>query len=273
MMKRLFSIGLGLSLSVMAFGQHQLTELWETKELPTPESVLYSAKNNLLYVSLIDGEGSTKDGKGGVAILNLDGSVKDQHWVTELNAPKGLALYQDLLYVADITAVVVVDVVTGNVVNQIEFPDAVFLNDVAIDDNGVVYVSDTRKGRVYQMRNNKASVYLENTPSVNGLKFLNGHLYALVGPELWKIDSNKKITTVAKGFELGGDGLEPVGNGNFLVTCWGGLVYYVKGDGSFEKLLDVRGEMNTADLGFHPQTNTVYIPTFNNNSVKAFKLN
>src|SRR5690606_1876201 len=70
----------------------QLTELWETKNLPTPESVLYHEVNNVLYVSLIDGDGAEKDGKGGVAILNLDGSVKDQNWVTGMNAPKGMAI-------------------------------------------------------------------------------------------------------------------------------------------------------------------------------------
>ncbi|MBD1420914.1 NHL repeat-containing protein [Sphingobacterium chuzhouense] len=272
-MKRLLLFSLGAALSTTAFGQHQLTELWETKNLPVPESVLYHAGNNVLYVSLIDGDGATKDGQGGVAVLNLDGSVKDQNWVTGLNAPKGMASYKDFLYVADITAVSVVDLVTGNVVNEIEFPGAVFLNDVTVDNAGVVYVSDTRTGTIYQMRNNKPTVFLENAPNVNGLKFIKGSLYALVGPELWKVDANKKSTVIAKGFELGGDGLEPVGNdGDFLVTCWGGLVYYVKADGSFEKLMDVQGKMNTADLGIHPETNTIYIPTFNSNSVKAFKL-
>ena len=253
--------------------QLQLTEQWETKNLPTPESVLYHAGDDALYVSLIDGDGAEKDGKGGVAILNLDGSVKNQDWVTGMNAPKGMAVHENLLYVADITAVAVIDMETGEVRHEIEFPEAVFLNDVTVDNDGVIYVSDTRTGTIYQMQNNEPTVFLENAPNANGLKFVNGSLYALVGPELWKIDANKEHTVIAKGFELGGDGLEPVGNsGDFLVTCWGGLVYYVHADGSFEKLMDVQGEMNTADLGIHSESNTIYIPTFNSNSVKAFKL-
>lgn len=259
-------------LSLPLFAQHQLQELWETKNLPIPESVLYSPESKVLYVSLIDGDGTAKDGKGGIALLNMDGSVKDQDWLTGMNAPKGLAIYKDLLYVADITDVVVVDIVTGNIINEITVPGATFLNDVTVDDNGVVYVSDTRENKIFMLRNDQPSVFLENTPSVNGLKFVNGSLYALVGPELWKIDNQKRSTVIAKGFELGGDGLEPVGNGDFLVTCWGGLVYYVKANGEFEKLLDVRGKMNTADLGYHPAYKTLYIPTFNSNSVKAFQL-
>lgn len=253
--------------------QLQLTEVWETKDLPTPESVLYHAESDVLYVSLIDGEGATKDGKGGIAILNRDGSIKNQEWVTGMNAPKGMAIHDGLLYVADITAVVAIDLNTGETVHQVEFPDAVFLNDVTVDNNGTVYVSDTRTGTIYRMENNTPAVFLDNTPNANGLKIVDGTLYALVGPELWKIDSDKQSTVIAKGFELGGDGLEPVGSdGDFLVTCWGGLIYYVKADGSFEKLMDVQGEMNTADLGIHPETNTIYIPTFNSNSVKSFTL-
>lgn len=253
--------------------QMQLTPLWETKDLATPESVLYHAGDNVLYVSLIDGDGAEKDGKGGVAVLNPDGSIKDRDWVTGMNAPKGMASYNDLLYVADITDVAIIDMNTGDVQQTIEFPGAVFLNDVTVDEDGVVYVSDTQTGTIYQLKDNQPTVFVEDAPDVNGLKCFDGSLYALVGPALWKIGADNEHTVIAEGFALGGDGLEPVGSeGDFLVTCWGGLVYYVKADGSFEQLLDVQGEMNTADLGIHPETNTVYIPTFNSNSVKAFKL-
>jgi hypothetical protein len=63
--------------------------IWEVRSLAIPESVLHSAKENMLYVSLVDGAGNVKDGKGGVALLNLDGSIKDVKWIENLNAPKG----------------------------------------------------------------------------------------------------------------------------------------------------------------------------------------
>ena len=265
-------IGL-LCLSVSsAWAQKKLVELWNTKDLPTPESVLFSPKTNVLYVSLIDGDGKDKDGKGGIALLNLDGSIKDKNWITGMDAPKGLAIYKDMLYVADITAVSIIDIITGNEIDRIEMPGASFLNDVTVDDNGVVYISDTFLNKIFVLRDNQPSVFMDNVPSVNGLKFIGNYLYALAGPELWKIDRAKKATVVAKGFELGGDGLEPVGKGDFLVTCWGGLIYYVHANGTFDLLLDARGKMNTADLGFNPATNTLYIPTFNSNSVKAYRL-
>lgn len=273
MMYKLFLATIAFLFSVSGATAQSLVKLWEAnKDLPVPESVLYHDKSNILYVSLIDGGGTDKDGKGGVAILNTDGSLKNASWITGLNAPKGLAIYKDLLYIADITTVVVVDIVSGNVIDEIEIPGSQFLNDVIVDDGGVVYVSDTRDGKIYQVKNGKYVLYVDKVPNVNGLKYERGKLLALVGPELWSIDANKQSTILAKGFELGGDGLEPVGNGDYLVTCWGGLIYYVKADGSIKKLLDVQGTMNTADLGFNPKTKILYIPTFNSNSVVAYQL-
>lgn len=271
---KLFLLGaLAFSLQGVSAQEKKLELLWESKsQLPTPESVLYDPSSNLLYVSLIDGDGSAKDGKGGIAVLNSDGSLKNAEWIIGLNAPKGLALHKGLLYIADITDIVVVDVVTGNVVDQIAVAGSTFLNDVTVDDNGVVYVSDTRDSKIYQLRNGKVSLYLDNVPSVNGLRFLNGKLLALAGTEFWEIDSNKKVKVFTKGFEKGGDGLEPVGNGDYLVTCWPGLIYYVKANGEIQKIQDVQGKMNTADLGYNQKEKILYIPTFGNNSVIAYKL-
>lgn len=272
-MKNLLLIATTFCLGLPIAKSQSIAKVWEAnKSLQTPESVLYHDKGNVLYVSLIDGGGAEKDGKGGIAILNTDGSMKNATWLTGLNAPKGLAIYQDLLYIADITSVIVVDIISGNLVDEIKIPESTFLNDVTVDNAGIVYVSDTRDGKIYQIKDGKHNLHLDKAPNVNGLKHDKGMLLALVGPELWSIDSNKQTKVIAKGFEKGGDGLEPVGNGDYLVTCWAGLVYYVKADGTIVKMQDVQGTMNTADLGFNPKTKILYIPTFNNNSVIAYQL-
>lgn len=250
-----------------------IEQIWEsTENLPVPESVLYVPDSQELYVSLIDGDGNAKDGQGGIAVLNLDGSLKNATWITGLNAPKGMALHKGLLYIADITAVVVVDVITGNVIDEIEIEGSVFLNDVTADSYGTVYVSDTRLNKIYRVKNGKYDVYMDNVTAVNGLKHIGADLYVLTGKELWRVNAQKEVAVIAKGLEQNGDGIEPVGNGDFLVTCWPGIIYYVKADGSLTKMLDVQGKMNTADLGYHPDKKILYIPTFNNNSVIAYQL-
>lgn len=273
---QIFFLGLltaSLSTGLVQAQSKNLEKIWEVKEnLPIPESVLYRGDTKELYVSLIDGAGNVKDGKGGVAILNLDGSFKNANWITGLNAPKGLAIYKNTLYIADLTAVVSVDIPSGKITNKLEIDSAVFLNDLTVDNKGTLYVSDTRTNKIHIIKDNKYQLYLENATSANGLKWIDNKLYVLAGTELWKINSEKEIMVVAKGFEKVGDGIEPIGNGDFIVTCWAGIIYYVKANGTIEKLQDVQGIMNTADLGYNPQEKIIYIPTFNQNSVIAYQL-
>jgi hypothetical protein len=84
-----------------------------------PESVLPDLKKGVLYVSLIDGGGWDVDGKGGVAKLSLDGKKYDGNWVSGLNAPKGLGMYGNHLYAADISEVVVIDIPSGKIEKKI----------------------------------------------------------------------------------------------------------------------------------------------------------
>lgn len=262
-----------ISVAFNVSAQTQFTKLWETKDLPTPESVLPAANGKLLYVSLIDGDASKVDGNGGVAILTADGEISNKNWITGLNAPKGMGIYKGKLYVADINEVVVIDVEAGKIINKISVEGTVFLNDIAINSKGIVFVSDTRLGNVYKIENNIATLYLEKMTSANGLKVVGNDLFILSGPTLLMVDAEKKITTVAKGLLAGGDGIEPIDANTFIVSCWIGLVYEVKMDGTLTQLMDTREQkMNTADIGYNTQKKIVYIPTFLKNSVIAYQL-
>lgn len=258
--------------ATFANAQSSLNKIWETPQLPVPESVLYSEKEDQLFVSLIDGEGNKKDGKGGIAILGTDGSIKNKLWVEGLHAPKGLARYKNVLFVADLTALVSIDIPSGKILNKLEIDSAVFLNDVTVDAKGVVFVSDTRTNKIHRIKNGKQEVYMQDIKGPNGLKWINKNLYVLASTELLKIDEKKRVTVLAKGLEKPGDGLEQLANGDFIATCWAGIIYHVKANGELHQLQDVQGQMNTADLGYNPKTGIIYIPTFNQNSVIAYEL-
>lgn len=269
---KLVTLSVFVLLSLTTKAQQLSKPIWESPNLPVPESVLYNAAEKKLYVSLIDGTAAAKDGKGGIAVLNADGTVNNVNWVEGLNAPKGLAQYKKTLFVADINTVVSIDILTGKIIDKVAIENAVFLNDVTVDDKGVVYVSDTRTHKIYRIKNGQSELYLENVTNANGLKWINKKLYVLADTELLKIDEKKNRTVVAKGFEKPGDGVEQLKNGDFVVSCWAGLIYYVKANGEISKLQDVQGKMNTADLGYNAKENVLYIPTFNHNSVIAYKL-
>lgn len=260
-------------ITMQLLAQPKIKKVWETDTIvAVPESVL-PAKGGKLYVSLIDGQPWAADGKGGVATMQADGSGLNQKWITGLNAPKGMALKGNLLYVADISEVVVIDVSKGKVKNKIAIEGAVALNDVTIDNRGTIYISDSRAGKLYSLTNDKPELFMADLPGINGVKWVNDALYVLSGKELLRITDNtsrKLIATLGQG----GDGLEPVGNGDFIATSWIGYVYYIHtASGKVDVLLDTHLEKkNTADIGYDASKKIIYLPTFNGKQVMAFRL-
>lgn len=170
-MKKLISILLACFPLFAIAQHHQLEKIWQTDTIvAVPESVLPDFKKGILYISLIDGGGWDADGKGGVGKLNMDGTNYTGNWVSGLNAPKGLGRYGNRLYVADITDVVVIDIATGKVTKKIPVHSATALNDITVTDKGIVFVSDSRQGRIWRIENDVPSLYLDKVKGANGLK-------------------------------------------------------------------------------------------------------
>jgi hypothetical protein len=253
--------------------EHKLEQLWQTDSvIAIPESVLADVKNGILYVSLINGGPWTADGKGGVGKLSMDGKKYDSMWITGLNAPKGLGMFGNRLYVADMNELVIIDMKKGAVEKKIAIENAQGLNDVTVSNKGVVYVSDSRTTKVWRVENDIASLYLDSMRGVNGLKAVDDDLYIASGRAFLKADAKKNITKIAD-MPQGGDGIEPIGNGDFIFTSWGGYIYYVYADGKYETLLDTHEQKkNTADIGYDPDKRIIYVPTFNAKTVIAFLL-
>lgn len=265
--------------SAPVLGQNiSLVKKWETPAvLKVPESVLYDKTNNVLYTANINGQPTGKDGNGSIGRVSLDGKVNDAEWVTAgLDAPKGMGLHKGLLYVADLTKVVVIDVKTGKVLRSIDAPDAGMLNDITIDAQGTVYVSDSGKPKVYRITNNKAEVWLENVSlqKPNGLLAHQNKLYMVdMGSGLfYEINkSNKALRTIAEGL-TGADGIVPYGK-DFILSTWAGEVNLVSAKGQVKKLLDTKAEkINAADLEYIPSKNLLLIPTFFVNTVAAYSI-
>ncbi|WP_138483059.1 SMP-30/gluconolactonase/LRE family protein [Dyadobacter bucti] len=254
--------------------QHSLTQLWASEAaLPIPESVLYSAQGKLLYVALIDGKAGEKDGQGGIAKVGLDGKIIAKDWVTGLNAPKGMGLTGSKLYVADITDIVEIDVKTGKILKKYAVEDSKFLNDITIDSKGNLYVSDSQTKKVHLLKDGMVTTYFENLTGPNGLLAVGSDLLIADSGTLKKLSSDKKITVVAEGMDKSTDGIEQVKPGEYLVSCWAGVVYYVTADGTTEKLLDTSADKtNSADIGYDAAKKIVYVPTFMKNSVVAYQL-
>jgi sugar lactone lactonase YvrE len=277
MKKTLLLLG-ALAFAAAAHAQtHKLTRLWETEAtLKTPESVRFDAQRKVLYVSNIDGEPWAADGKGSIARIALDGKVIAVEWVTGLDCPKGLALSDDgkWLYAADIGGIVVIDVDAGKIKDKIAIPDTLQLNDL-VNDKGTLYVSDSKGRKVYQVKGGKPSVYLDEKvlKGPNGLFVHKGALYVLDDNSLNRVKQDKSLEVLASGMQGGVDGLENVKGDDFIVSAWGGTIWYVPASGEKQQLFDGKPtETRTADTGWDAATGTLYVPTFFKNSVIAFKV-
>ncbi|MEJ6792601.1 MAG: hypothetical protein QNK89_07725 [Lacinutrix sp.] len=117
-----------------------LESVWKTNTtLTTSEGVCYDATKNVIYVSNIGAvPPNTKDGDGTLSIIDTDGKIMTQNWITGLNAPKGITIYNGKLYVADINEVIKVDIETGIIDKRIKIEASLFLNDVDVDASGTV---------------------------------------------------------------------------------------------------------------------------------------
>lgn len=257
-----------------AHAQHKLVKKWETDStLKVPESVLFDAGNQVLYVSNIEGNFDEKDGKGSIGKIGLDGKIIATDWVTGLNAPKGMALVKNMLWVADVDEVVAIDIKSGKITNRIKIEGAKFLNDVAADAKGGIYVSDSETKKVHKIDNGKPSVFLQDLQGPNGLLVYKDEVYVLDSGTMNKVGKGKSLEKLAEGLDASTDGIEHVVENDFLVSAWSGVIYYVKGDGTSEKLLDTRDQqINSADIGYDAKNRIVYVPTFFKNSVVAYQL-
>jgi hypothetical protein len=113
--------------------QHQLQKIWETDTtLAVPESVLPDIPNKVLYVSLIDGAPWEADGKGGIGKVDLNGKIVNAKWITGLHAPKGLGMFGNKLYAADMNSVAVIDISKGSISSTIKIDSAQGLNDITV---------------------------------------------------------------------------------------------------------------------------------------------
>lgn len=92
------------------------------------------------------------------------------------------------------------------------------------------------------------------------------------GKSFFSVNQQKQKTKIAE-LPQGGDGIEPVGNGDYIATSWAGLIYYVHADGRVETMLDTsKDKKNTADIGYDPVNKIIYVPTFNAKTVVGYQL-
>ncbi len=265
-----------------------LVPAWQTKAIfEQPESVVYDAQRDLLYVSNINGDPNEVDGNGYISQLSLSGEVINQHFITGLNAPKGLAIVGDTLYVADINELVKINLTSQKITQSYPAPNAKFLNDVVADNNGNIYVSGFLTNSIYRLSKGTFELWLQTDQleSPNGLfvkdeqlivgswgEMTDGFATDIAG-HLKTIDlGDKQIKSLGNGSPIGNlDGVETDGKGHYLVTDWmAGKLLYITPAGIATTLLDL--DQGSADHTVLQKQGLVIIPMMMSGNIIAYTI-
>jgi len=261
-----------------------IKEIWSKKISGlAPESVVYDPKENVLFVTHFDPQVYKKSNpEGFISKLSADGDLLDSMWISGLAAPAGISKSGDKLFVVDRKELVEISIKQEKIIRKYPFPDNVrFPNDITIDKKGRVYISnsDPTSGAadIFTLEKNKISSWMvsDELINTNGIFYFDGKLFigSTGGTKLFSINTKTKellgIATFGSGII---DGMRPVDNGGWIISQWRGLIYYLSPKGKAELLLDKRGEFNTCDFEYDQDSNTIFVPTFLDKGLKAFKI-
>ncbi|MDZ7619924.1 MAG: hypothetical protein U1E05_23230 [Patescibacteria group bacterium] len=291
MKKLLLGIGILLAVRCVA-GNDQVPSsppvAWEVVEgIQSPESVYLDEESGFLFVSNVGAGGATeKDGDGYISKLTPAGKMLEAKWVVGLNSPKGLRSQGGTLWVSDIDRLVGIDIAQGTVRYVVEVEGARFLNDVATDKHGAVYVSDMLANKIYRYKDGQLSVFADgdHLESPNGLLVHGNRLVVAAWGSGIRDDFSTEtpgrlftLNAEGKGKELitanpsgNFDGVEPFGDGGYLVSDWyAGKVYLIRPDGAKELVLQL--PQGAADLTYLPKQRLLIVPQMLENKVTAFE--
>jgi hypothetical protein len=262
----------------------------------TPESVLYDSAADVYLVSNINGAATAVDDNGYISKVSPDGRVLDAKWIdgakdnVKLDAPKGMAIADGILWVADITVVRRFDAVSGEPQGEVKIDGATFLNDVSahgphsgifVTDSGLdaksepsgtdaVYDVSWKGDKVTPLIKGKDLGHPNGVLSIPDPEALARHTGAawvvtFGSGEIFRVDPDGKKQAAQKLPTGQLDGIVAF-DGDLLVSSWeGSAIYRGKPGGEWKPI--VEHIKSPADIGFDGKRRRLLIPSFQGNQL------
>jgi hypothetical protein len=249
-------------------------------KLRGPESVLHDPQQDVYFISNLNGGLLVVDNNGFISRVNAKDMKVDLEWIkagkngVRLDAPKGMAIVGDTLYVSDIGTVRMFDRRTGMPKGDIALPGTTLVNDLATDGRSV-WVTDTGlaagPGETFLETGTDAIWKIDGTHAAkiasgaalahpNGIDLVDGVLrVASFGrPEIYELADGKVRNRV----ELPSaqiDGLVHLDDGTMIASTWeGDAILRESQDGRFTSIL--AGIDSPADLGYDRARHRLLVP-------------
>lgn len=275
----LFLVFISLSAPLQAFS---------ISNFRTPESFIVDPEDGSYYVSNIAGDPVKKDGNGFISKIAKNGKSVIQHFIgsnanSALDAPKGLLIVGEDLYVTDIDTIKVFNKKTGKMKKRVDFSpyEANFLNDLAADEQGLIYASDMLKDRIFVMnpaKDYETGIYMESPRlgNPNGLRFNSKTKNLIVvtfgSGEVLEIDRYKNIHVLKHGFQAL-DGIDFDNANNLYISSFkGGTIYKITNFGRGIMTTVASSLVTPADISLNREKNEILVPSFQDDKVFTIPL-
>ncbi len=267
----------------------------ETANLEGPESARYDRDLDVWFVSNVNGTPTAKDNNGYISRLRPDGTPYNLKFIeggkkgVTLNAPKGLSIIGDTLWVADIDFARAFNKRTGAALANVTIRGRVkFLNGAAVGPDGAIYMTDTGiafgpKGevshpgpdQVLRITRGGATIAL-SSPTLAGpngitwdskenrfviVSFLGNGIFG------WK-PGDKDIKSLGTGPGQQ-DGVTVLPDGRILATSWADSSLFVLDHGKTSKV--ATGIASPADIDFDEKDSRVAVPQLLVNKVQFWE--
>lgn len=255
----------------------------ENEGLKTPESVEYYAAEDVYLVTNINGSPFAVDDNGFISKISPDGKVLDLKWIdgarpdTHLHAPKGAAISDNILYVADHDEVHLFELPDGKQIKSVKIPGSSFLNGITPGKAGSVYTTDfgvtndngnfvsSGTDAVYQVfpdGSYRVIMRDKNMGWPNGVVVSGKHLIVVTkSGEVYRVLENGQKYTLPAPPTGSLDGLLAMDDGSLIMSSWAGsAVYRMDEKGHYSTVVD--SLESPADIGYDSRRNRLLVPLF-----------
>ncbi|HEU4721077.1 MAG TPA: hypothetical protein VFS59_06910 [Gemmatimonadaceae bacterium] len=251
-----------------------------------PEAVRYDPDQDVYFVgNWGTGSASATDNNGYISRMKPDGQIESLRFIAGgtdgvvLHAPRGMVIVGDTLWVADADAVRGFHRKTGAKLANVDFSvlDRGFLNDVAADASGTVYVTDTGRNKLYKVTGGPTLVVSDSIlGSPNGITWDAANNRFIIVPfgghkgiRAWTPGATT-MTDIGMSTGARYDGVEVLSGGRILVASQADTSLHIFSGTSGRPVIRTLGP--PADIAVDTKRNRVAVPVVAMNHVEIWEL-